>query len=111
MNVTLKSELERVVGYLKSAFEQEENYQQRAALGNVACVLEQALENHQEDEQHPHLYLEIVKAPNLLDSAIDDSCSCDCILFCQGTCPFHTAEEKKSCPRIWKYLKDNGEVE
>ena len=111
MNVTLKSDLEKVVAYLKTAADQEQDYRERGALVNVACVLEQALENHQEDEQHPHLYLEIAKAPNLLDSAINDSCTCDCIFFCQGTCPFLTADEKQSCPRILKYLKDNSEAE
>lgn len=111
MNVTLKNDIEKVVGYLKSAFEQEEDYQQRAALGNVVCVLEQALEKHQEDEQHPHLYLEIVKAPNLLDCAINDSCTTDCVHVCQGTCPFTTNEDKCRCPRISQYLDDYSEVE
>lgn len=111
MNVTLKSDLEKVVAYLKTAADQEQDYRERGALVNVACVLEQAIGNHQEDELHPHLYLEIAKAPNLLDSAIKDSCTCDCILFCQGTCPFLMADEKQSCPRIWKYLKDNSEAE
>ena len=111
MNVTQKSDLEKMVAYLKKTAEQEQDYRERAAFINVACVLEQALENHCEDEQHPHLYLEIVKAPNLLDSAINDSCTNDCLLFGQGTCPFLTADEKQSCPRIWKYLKDNSEAE
>ena len=111
MNITLKSDLEKVVAHLKSAAEQEQDYRERGALINVACVLEQALENHQEDELHPHLYLEIAKAPNLLDSAINDCCTSDCILFCPGICPILTADEKQSCPRIWKYLNDNSEAE
>lgn len=111
MNVTLKSDLEKVVAYLKTAADQEQDYRERGALINVACVLEQALEKHEEDSLHPHLYLEIAKAPNLLDSAINDSCTCDCILFGQGTCSFLTADEKQSCPRIWEYLTDNSEAE
>ena len=46
MNVTLKSDLEKVVAYLKTAADQEQDYRERGALVNVACVLEQALENH-----------------------------------------------------------------
>ena len=111
MVVTDKKDIERVVSYLKKAAEQEDDYQMRGSMINVCSTLEQAIENYYEDEQHPHLYLASIKAPNLLDSAISDSCSVDCILFCQGTCPFLTANEKLSCPRIWKYLKDNGEVE
>ena len=111
MNVTLKSDLEKVVAYLKTAADQEQDYRERGALINVACVLEQALENHQEDEQHPHLYLEIAKAPNLLDSAINDRCTTDCVHVCQGTCPFTTNEDKCRCPRISQYLDDYSEVE
>lgn len=111
MNVTQKSDFEKVVAFLKSAIEREQDYRDRSALINVSCVLEQALEQFSDDEEHPHLYLEIVKAPNLLDSAINDSCTNDCLLFGQGTCPFLTADEKQSCPRIWKYLKDNSEAE
>lgn len=111
MVVTDKKDIERVVSYLKKAAEQEDDYQMRSSMINVCSTLEQAIENYHEDEQHPHLYLAIVKSPNLLDIAINDSCSYDCILFCQGTCPFLTPNEKQSCPRIWKYLNDNGEVE
>lgn len=111
MNVTLKSDLEKVVAYLKTAANKEQDYRERGALVNVACVLEQALENHQEDEQHPHLYLEIAKAPNLLDSAINDSCTTDCVHVCQGTCPFTTNEDKCRSPRISQYLDDFSEVD
>lgn len=107
MNITQKSDLEKVVAFLKSASEQEQDYRLRASLVNVACVLEQSLECHCEDEQHPHLYLEIKKAPNLLDSAMDNCCTTECVHVCQGTCPFLTTEKKHHCPRIAQYLESD----
>lgn len=103
MNVIEKSDIESTVKYLKKAAVRELEYQQRYALNNVISVLEQALEMHVEDELHPHLYLEIVKAPNTLDCAIEDCCTTECIHVCQGTCPFPRNEKKIQCPIIAKY--------
>lgn len=104
MNVTEKEEIELVVKYLREAADKEEDRRHRSAIVNVSCVLEQALENHDEDDRHPHLYLEIVKAKNLLDQAIDDCCNADCIHFCKGTCSFSLVEGKYKCPKIARYL-------
>ena len=104
MNVTEKGEIELVVKYLRETADKEEDRRLRSALVNVSCVLEQALENHNEDDLHPHLYLEIVKAKNLLDQAIDDCCNTDCIHFCMGTCPFPSVKGKCKCPTIERYL-------
>ena len=104
MNVTRKEDIEQAVKFLKDAAENEEDWRKRSALVNVSQVLEQALEKYHEDEQHPHLYLEIVKAKNLLDQAIDDCCTTDCIHVRNGTCPFPRTEEKYKCPTIERYL-------
>ena len=104
MNVTRKEDIEQAVKFLKAAAENEEDWRKRSALVNVSCVLEQALGEYHEDEQHPHLYLEIVKAKNLLDQAIDDCCNTDCIHFCKGTCPFPSVDGKCKCPTIDRYL-------
>ena len=104
MNVTRKEDIEQAVKFLKAAAENEEDWRKRSALVNVSQVLEQALEKYHEDEQHPHLCLEIVKAKNLLDQAIDDCCNTDCIHFCKGTCPFSSVDGKCKCPTIDRYL-------
>ena len=104
MNVTRKEDIEQVVKFLKSSADNEEDWRKRSALVNVSQVLEQALEEYHEDEQHPYLYLEIVKAKNLLDQAIDDCCNTDCIHFCKGTCPFPSMDWKCKCPTIERYL-------
>lgn len=104
MNVTRKEDIKQAVKFLKDAAENEEDWRKRSVLVNVSQVLEQALEKYHEDEQHPHLYLEIVKAKNLLDQAIDDCCTTDCIHVRNGTCPFPRTEEKYKCPTIERYL-------
>lgn len=104
MNVTRKEEIEQAVKFLKAAADNEEDWRKRSALVNVSQVLEQALEKHHEDEQHPHLSLEIVKAKNLLDQAIDDCCNTDCIHFYKGTCPFPSVDGKCKCLTIDRYL-------
>ena len=106
MIVTDIKELNQVVEYLKSAANQELDLGLQMALVNVSCVLEQAIEEHVEDDQHPHLYLNIVKASNLLDQAMDDCCTTDCIHVIQGTCPF-LKDEKHKCPRIAAYLTED----
>ena len=70
MIVTDINELKQVAEYLKSAANQEQDLGLQVALINVSCVLEQTIEEHVEDNQHPHLYLNIVKASNLLDQDI-----------------------------------------
>ena len=105
MIVTDIKKLKHAAEYLKSAAEQEQDWKLRGALINVSCVLEQAIEEHVEDDQHPHLYLNIVKASNLLDQAMDDCCTADCIHVVQGTCPF-LKDEKYKCPRIEEYLSE-----
>lgn len=104
MNVTGKEEIELVVKYLRDAANKEEDWRQRSAIVNVSCVLEQALENHNEDDQHPYLCLEIVKAKNLLDQAVYECCTTDCLHFCSGTCPFPAVEGKYKCPTIDIFL-------
>lgn len=104
MNVTGKEDIEQVVKYLKEAADNEKDWQKRSALVNVSCVLEQALEKHHEDDRHPHLYLEIIKAENILDQAVDECCTTDCIHFRNGTCPFPATEGKYKCPTIERYL-------
>ena len=103
MIVTDISELKQVAEYLLSAAAQEQDLNLRSAFINVGCILEQAIEKHEEDNQYLHLYLEIVKASNLTDQAIDECCTTDCIHVRQGTCPF-LMSEKDSCPRIIEYL-------
>lgn len=104
MNVTEKGEIELVVKYLRETADKEEDRRLRSAIVNVSCVLKQALENHNEDDLHSHLCLEIVKAKNLLDKAIDDCCTTDCIHVRNGTCPSPRTEEKYKCPTIERYL-------
>lgn len=106
MVVTDINELKQVAEYLKSAANQEQDLGLQMALINVSCVLEQTIEEHVEDNQHPHLYLNIVKASNLLDQAMDDCCTTDCIHVLQGTCPF-LKDEKYKCPRIEEYLTED----
>ncbi len=103
MNVTSIEELKQVAQYLLSAAEQEQDWTLRSAIINVGCVLEQAIEAHEEDGQHPHLFLEIAKASNLIDQAINECCTTDCIHVRQGTCPF-LRKEKDQCPTIVEYL-------
>jgi hypothetical protein len=105
MNVTDINELKYAAEYLKSAANQEQDWNLRSALVNVSCVLEQAIEEHVEDDQHPHLYLNIVKAPTLMDRAIAERCTTDCIHVLQGTCPY-MKDEKYKCPRIEEYLSE-----
>ena len=105
MIVTDIKELKQVAEYLKSAANQEQVLGLQMALVNVSCVLEQAIEEHIEDDQHPHLYLNIAKAPTLMDLAIAECCTTDCIHVIQGTCPF-LKDEKHKCPRIEGYLSE-----
>ena len=108
MIVTDINELKYAAEYLKSAAEQEQDWDLRSALVNVSCVLEQAIEEHVEDDQHPHLYLNIVKSSNLLDQAIGDCCTTDCIHVLQGMCPY-MKDEKYKCPIIAEYLSEDIE--
>lgn len=105
MIVTDIKELKYTVEYLKSAANQEQDWNLRSALINVSYVLEQAIEEHVEDDQYPHLYLNIVKAPTLMDRAIAECCTTDCIHVLQGTCPFMKGEKYK-CPIIVECLSE-----
>ena len=107
MNVTEKRQIEKVVEFLKSAAEQEQDAQQRSALVNVSCTLELALDDHQEDAMHPHVYLKIVKAPTLLDQAIGECCTTECTHVRNGSCPFWKPDDKRRCPQIADYLYDD----
>lgn len=105
MIVTDIKELNQVVEYLKSAASQKQDLGLQMALVNVSCVLEQAIEEHVEDDQHPHLYLSIAKVPTLMDWAIAECCTTDCVHVIQGTCPF-LKDEKYKCPRIEECLSE-----
>lgn len=105
MIVTYINELKQVAEYLKSEASQELDLGLQMALVNVSCVLEQAIEEHVEDDQHPHLYLNIVKAPTLMDRAIAECCTTDCIHVLQGTCPY-MKDEKYKCPIIVECLSE-----
>ena len=111
MNVTETGQIEKVVQYLKKAAEKETDPQQASALINVCCVLEQAMEMHQEDAGHPHVYLKIVDSPNPLDQAVSVCCTVDCIHVRQGTCTFRTADKKHKCQTIEGFLYDKEEYD
>ena len=104
MNVTDKKQIERVVKYLKNATEQEKDWSQRSALINVCSVLEQAVELYEEDDLHPHLLLEIVKAPTILDQAIQECCTTECIHARKGVCQYLSEKEKQKCQRVAAFL-------
>lgn len=107
MNVMEKSDLVYTIKYL-NAEAKNGDFQHRYALTNVVCVLEQALEGYIEDEQHPHLYLNIVKAQNHLDAIMDECCTTtNCLHYRQGTCSFATAEKDK-CPLIQAGMRGYG---
>lgn len=99
MNVIDKKDIDETLKFLQATAEREENYQLRGALINMSCVLKQAIERHREDSQHPHLYLEIRKAPNYLDSVIDECYTTDCVHYRKDNCPF-AIDRKYQCPRI-----------
>lgn len=103
MNVMEKSDIDYAIKYLKIVA-QGGDYRHRFALNNVICVLEQALEGYVEDEQRPHLYLNVVKAPTLLDASIGDCCTTVCRHYRQGTCSFSLVGKEK-CPRIRAYME------
>lgn len=111
MNVTDKNQIEQVVKFLKSAAEQEQDWQLSSAIVNVYSALEQALESHIEDKHHPHLLLEIVKAETIMDHAIKESCTTDCIRLSQGTCPYLTISQKYKCPRISQCLENFSSID
>lgn len=111
MNVTDKNQIEQVVKFLKSAAEQEQDWQLSSAIVNVYSALEQALESHIEDKHHPHLLLEIVKAETIMDHAIKESCTTDCIRLSQGTCPYLTISQKYKCPRIYQCLENSSSID
>ncbi|MBQ2970657.1 MAG: hypothetical protein IJE15_09780 [Bacteroidaceae bacterium] len=106
MNVMEKSDIDYAIKYLKAAA-RNGVFGHRFALNNVVCALEQALERHVEDEQHPHLYLEIVKAPSILDTIIEGCCTTDCFYAYHGTCPYSTTEKTK-CPIIQAGMRGYG---
>lgn len=108
MNVIKKIDIEKTIKFLQTAVEEEENYQLRSSLANMICVLKQALKKHHEDSQHPHLYLEIVKAPNQLDSAIAICCTTDCTYYREGNCPY-SSNNKYQCSDIKITLMSDNE--
>ncbi len=103
MNVMEKSDLVYTIKYLKAAV-RNGDYIRRCALGNVICVLEQALEGHIEDEQHPYLYLNVIKAPTPFDAAVEDCCTTVCNHYRQGSCHYGMFG-KQNCPRIQAYMR------
>jgi hypothetical protein len=78
MNVIDVNELKYATEYLKSAANREQDMRLKIVLVDVVRVLEQAIEEHKEDKQLHNFYLSVVKAPSLLDQAIDVCCTTDC---------------------------------
>lgn len=108
MNVIDVNELKYATEYLKSAANREQDMRLKIVLVDVVRVLEQAIEEHKEDKQLHNFYLSVVKAPSLLDQAIDVCCTTDCCHVIQGLCPFFR-NEKYNCPRIMEYLSEDIE--
>ena len=108
MNVITRKEIERVIDFLKKSAGEENQFLTRYALLNMACVLEQALENYEDDVYHPHLYLEVSKAMTIYDVAVSECCTTECVHMCAGTCPFVGIEQKCKCNRILSYLEDES---
>lgn len=94
MIVASKEDLRKAVEVLKA----HDRY-------NAAYVLEEALERFVFDDKHSEFVLQVKAVPTILEEAIEECCTTDCVKYSNGACPFKY-DEKYKCYRIINHIEE-----